>query len=235
MSTASSAPRIWLTEARSAAREGAFPEAVRLYDHFFEHALENDPSFYGVRLSYCLGEWAELGKAYPPALDALVKKKDEALQLLAQTRDPERFKDFSSICQCLDCPAEPVRVFHQYHLADNGFAATLVHIVWGELIAAKAWETCSTYLVNVIATYERTLEAFDMAVRLGRSNSGFGDPDYEAFIDRWYVKDVGHIGLVLRNTGRELEAKALRERVLKDLEQRDRMDLIPRIDALIAR
>jgi hypothetical protein len=61
-----------LDNARAAFKHGDYPEALRQYDYFFDHALDDDPAaLYGVRLSYCLDEWAKLGEKYPPALESL--------------------------------------------------------------------------------------------------------------------------------------------------------------------
>ncbi len=60
-----------LRDARDAARRGAHAEALEKYLWFHHHALEHRPSLTGVRLSYAISEWVELGNAYPPAREAL--------------------------------------------------------------------------------------------------------------------------------------------------------------------
>src|SRR4051812_19028994 len=91
-------PREILDNARSAFRSGDYPVALERYEYFFDHALDDDDAaFYGVRLSFCLDEWARLGEKYPAAKDRLEKKRDEALSSLVQTRNPQQFNDFKSI------------------------------------------------------------------------------------------------------------------------------------------
>ena len=78
-----------LATARSAARNGDYPLALDRFEWFFDHALEEDPaSFYGVRLSYCVSEWARVGQTYPPALRRLRERQQDALRLLDETRNP---------------------------------------------------------------------------------------------------------------------------------------------------
>ncbi|MDX1982468.1 MAG: hypothetical protein SFV51_19490, partial [Bryobacteraceae bacterium] len=60
-------PRQILAGARLDARQGDYAEALQKYLWFHHHALEHDMALSGVRLSYALNEWWELGKAYPPA------------------------------------------------------------------------------------------------------------------------------------------------------------------------
>lgn len=88
---------------------------------------------YGVRLSFCLADWARLGEVYPPALRGLEAKADAALALLDQTREPARFHDFVAICRYLERPEEPVRRFLGYHAADRELAASIVRHIWDEL------------------------------------------------------------------------------------------------------
>lgn len=61
-----------LGQARRAAKDGRFEEALAGYEWFHEHALDGClGSLYGVRLSFALSYWRELGDAYPPAKLAL--------------------------------------------------------------------------------------------------------------------------------------------------------------------
>ena len=64
-----------LRDAREEARRGAHAEALEKYLWFYHHALEHSPALSGVRLSYAISEWVELGNAYPPALEALESAK----------------------------------------------------------------------------------------------------------------------------------------------------------------
>ncbi len=56
--------------------EGKYAEA--LDEHIWFHtASRNSPPLAGVRVSFALNYWIELGKVYPPALDALKDLKDQ--------------------------------------------------------------------------------------------------------------------------------------------------------------
>ena len=47
-----------LKDAQLAHQAGDFVNALKFYQQFFDHALDDDPyAFYGVRLSYCLEGW----------------------------------------------------------------------------------------------------------------------------------------------------------------------------------
>ena len=89
-----------LKEARAAAKAGNHALALANYERFFDRALQDqgeDNNYYGVRLSYCLDEWARLGEKYPPARERLEAKANEALAAFEATGASEKFHDFQSI------------------------------------------------------------------------------------------------------------------------------------------
>ena len=95
-------PRDRLDRARGAARSGDYEFALREYIWFHDHALEERPSLYGVRLSYALADWIELGENYPPALRALENIADrKTADLLAGAGDRGTFHDVVSINEYL--------------------------------------------------------------------------------------------------------------------------------------
>src|SRR5262245_61557891 len=95
-------PRQVLTEARELARAGRHEEALSRHLWFHDHALEHRPSLYGVRLSFALSDWVELGEAYPPARQALAAVRDRAAEAVrAGDRARELFHDVAAINRCL--------------------------------------------------------------------------------------------------------------------------------------
>ena len=91
-----------LRQGQDAAAAGRYKEALQKYVWFHNHALEHQPSFYGVRLSFALGYWLDLAKDYPPAghkLRSIRDRKNRLLDTGKGTRD--LFHDVESINQCL--------------------------------------------------------------------------------------------------------------------------------------
>ena len=56
-----------LREAQDDARAGRYPDALAKHVWFHENALTYAPAMYGVRLSFALSYWVNLGNLYPPA------------------------------------------------------------------------------------------------------------------------------------------------------------------------
>jgi tetratricopeptide (TPR) repeat protein len=235
MDANSVSPRDWLNAAREAFRNGEYQTSLERYQYFFEHALDDDPAaFYGVRLSYCLAEWSRLGRAYPPALEALVQRKAEAIQRLEKTRDPEQFHDFESICGYLDVREEALVQFRRYHQSDPPLARTIIRFVWDKLVDAGDWEMCGAYLGSPDERYTNALGKFDEAMKVCREEPELGGDDFERQIQGWYVRDVGNVIAVSQNTGREAEAHTILARAERDTHARGCPMLVEQIRARVA-
>ena len=112
-----------LHAALSAADAGRHEEALQEYIWFHEHALELEPALYGVRRSFALAYWADLGKRYPAARDALVDTRDRkvaSLRLGLRFRDS--FRDVAAINHYLVDPACTANLFATLANTDDAFA-----------------------------------------------------------------------------------------------------------------
>lgn len=79
-----------LDQARQLASEGKFEESLQKHIWIHDHALEVNPAYYGVRLSFALSEWIELGNKYPKALVVLKGIRDEKVYILVVGGSPRR-------------------------------------------------------------------------------------------------------------------------------------------------
>src|SRR5687767_7110533 len=165
-------PRDALDAARIAFRDKRYPEALSNYEWFFDHALDDDPAaLYGVRLSYCLSEWARLGSEYPPAWKRLEERRDQALELFGSTRDPERFHDFMAICQYLDEDSKlPIETFAKVHHQDRALAGSAVRFIWHQIVDAQMWDVAAAYVTDYKADYEQAIKKFEEAMTLCDEN-----------------------------------------------------------------
>ncbi len=153
-----------LEEARTAFSEYNYELSLEKYAWFFDNAIKIKKSYYGVRLSYCLIEWAELGEKYPKAKKALIKKKDESLRLFNESMLPAAFHEYESICDALNCQNEPVDVFHEVAKIDNELSKKLFVFVYEQIARNEEWSICREYLGNGYAQYKEVLELFDACI-----------------------------------------------------------------------
>ncbi|MFO1367972.1 MAG: hypothetical protein U1F46_03180 [Marinagarivorans sp.] len=195
-----------LSEARDAFQNNDFSHALERYEYFFDHALDADPySYYGVRLSYCLNEWAKLGAEYPPALVRLEQKAEESVRLLLQTKTPEYFHDFVSMCRYLMWVSRPIEQFLAIHDLDAELARSIVRFIWRELVSDERWTVCNVYLGNPMSDYQNCLAKFDRLLEFGANEPQLCDEVFKQDAMDDCVLDVTNILLVLLHNHRDAE------------------------------
>ncbi len=68
-----------LSDASRLRHEGRYEDALERHIWYHKNAMRYAPEHYGVRLSFALAYWAELGGVFPKAKDALRSVRDETL------------------------------------------------------------------------------------------------------------------------------------------------------------
>ena len=87
-----------LKAAYAAKARGDYQTALGHLVWFHDHALEETPALLGIRLSYALAYWIELGAEFPPALESLREIRDRKVaDLRAGQHDGQLFLDVSAI------------------------------------------------------------------------------------------------------------------------------------------
>lgn len=112
-----------LKEARRLVKARDYAAALNQYIWFHEHALEHDRAMAGVRLSYAVMEWVDLGEAYPPARAALEAVRDTKTQALEDgSADRSLFLDVHAINRALGQPERTRDLFAVIAERDREFA-----------------------------------------------------------------------------------------------------------------
>jgi len=208
-----------LEKAREAVKLKNYTNALEIYNNFFEKTFKNSAK-YGVRLSYCLSEWAALGEIYPLALRKLENKKDESLLLLEKEREPERFHDYFAICNKLKSPELPYQEFLRLHKTDKTLSSQIIHFIWDELIEKEEWEICLEYLNNPLEKYELYFNNFDAIFKKHvYDNSTENDKEIFSHSLNWYIRETTNILLVLKHN-QTIDYNLIRKRISSDLESR---------------
>ena len=221
-----------LKEARAAVKAGDYALALERYERFFDRALldqGNENNYYGVRLSYCLDEWSRLGKKYPVGLARLETKATEALAAFEKSADYEKFHDYKSIQNYLGRMEMVLSQFEQYHNSKPELALAVLDFMWNYLIEAKRWEICSAYLDDYESRYKRALHKFDQSMKICMEDPALGSEEFADQIKDWYVRDVGNLLCVLRNTGQEEAFAKLNAAVSADMQARQCPELVERV------
>lgn len=197
--------------AREHRKAGRYPEALEEYHWFFDNALEHRPSYYGVRLSYCLAEWHDVGKKYRPALDRLELVGRESLERFLSSGDDEKFHDFQAIFAELSDTQEVMETFVMLDEQQPELAKQAWRYSKKYFIRAEAWDLCSKYLTKPTYECDTLLMKFTKSIGVYlREPELFSNSD--AQIVGWLVTDSHNVLRVLKNSGRhEEEQQALKQ------------------------
>ena len=154
-------PRARLQRGQEAAAAGRYEDALRDYIWFHEHALEHEPSLYGVRLSFALWYWMELANEYPEARAALKRIRDEkTTRLLNGDTNRDLFHDVESINERLENEEATYEIFATLEKAKPDFAAVCADLAMSAIVKAEDFEMALRYTPSPGDTLRRYSEAF---------------------------------------------------------------------------
>jgi hypothetical protein len=218
-------PRDVLREARLLAKSQQYAAALEKYIWFHDHALDSDRSLVGVRLSYAIAEWVDLGKAYPPAQRALEGIRDVKTKTLMQgTYDADLFHDVAAINRALGQPERTSELFKSIDAAERSVAEKCFHIALEYLVATREFGFARSFISDPKKEIDRFATLFSI---LGRQPAPSVSPEMlEETLVRIYVKKVSLILRVFVEVGEEDVASRLRHYALEcvpDVRLRDRI------------
>ncbi|MEI2722678.1 MAG: hypothetical protein V9H26_03780 [Verrucomicrobiota bacterium] len=140
-------PQTVLDEAEQDATAKRYENALAKHVWFHENALKIQPSLYGVRLSFALSAWVELGKSYPPALEKLRSTRDETSKTFREGKaSRDLFHDFESINDRLGETAKTKELFLWLDTHNPNAAKLVFDIAEPALVKAKEYRLCGKYL-----------------------------------------------------------------------------------------
>jgi hypothetical protein len=143
-----------LEDARRFAAQGKFEEALEKHVRFHNHVLEVDQGYYGVRLSFALSDWVELGERYPKALETLKRIRDEkTARLVAGETNRELFHDVEAINDHLVESKDTVDLFRKIEVRQPEFAASIYDVADEALIDAGEYALAKKYLGDPMARF----------------------------------------------------------------------------------
>ena len=144
-----------LDEIRDLVDARHFQQALDKHIWFHEES-KSSAGMGGVRLSFALSSWKELGENYPPALDALkaVRNKDKDL-LLSGEGGFGNFHDLFAINRTLEVDNETVDLFFILEAKYSNEDTEMFYMIMEDLlINGKHYETVRMYIGDLILKYE---------------------------------------------------------------------------------
>lgn len=199
-----------LNSARQAAFEGRHEEALIEYIWFHDHALEEEPSQYGVRLSFALAYWVELGEAYPKAKRILKEIRDnKTTSLLRGEGNRETFHDIESINRAMNCSSLTYLLFVQLVSSYPVLAESCAGIALPAIVGASDYHLAARYLSEPEKRIKKLCEFLNQDIEKLKQLPRSRAPMRKAHI-HVYVSQVQLIVSVLAGLGQSEEADRLR-------------------------
>jgi tetratricopeptide (TPR) repeat protein len=206
-----------LDDARRLAEQGDYEGALAKHVWFHDNALKVRPSYYGVRLSFALSAWIELGQKYPQALEKLKSIRDEKTsRLLAGEAKRDLFHDVGSINQHLGEMIATVELFKRMEVANPGFASDIYDLADEALLQAREYALAKKYLGDPTKRLATAKRNFDRGIKYAKTSKS-GDASRQAF-ESIFTDRVVRIITVLRETGDKIGAKNIQTEALETLD-----------------
>lgn len=127
--------------------ESRHEHALRDFIWFHKNALKHDRAYYGVRLSFALGYWMELGKVYSPALKALQSFKRQGESALIRGKgNRDLFHDVESINKELGRINDTYKLFLTMKKDRPELAKLCADLAIEAIVDAKDYKLASEHL-----------------------------------------------------------------------------------------
>lgn len=207
-------PQAILHEAQQDAAANRYENALAKQVWFHEKALEIAPALYGVRLSFALDSWVELGKSYPPALEKLKSVRDEDTMKIREGKaSRDLFHDFESINDHLGEEVKTKEMFIWLDENSPGFAKLVFDLAEPSLVNAKEYQLCGKYL-DPDASFERMRTLFRRHNQIAQQPQ-FGK-DLLEFGQQSFSNGVATLVALLTVNGRNDEADRIAAAALEE-------------------
>ena len=195
-------------------KAGKFQQALEKHLWFHEESKKS-PGMGGVRLSYAIDAWIDLGEKYPPALEALIEIRDNDKEALLSGRGNfENFHDLSAINQGLGQDEETLNLFLILDKKYSDQTESYYIVAEDLLIKNKQYEICAKYIGDPIMKYERIRHNRELQMSFVKTNPKLNDPNFLEYADKSYVDDVVKLIEVLIAIDKREDAIEIQKRSL---------------------
>jgi hypothetical protein len=191
-----------LDSARDLAGRGEFDKATEAYAWLWEHMLESEPSFYGVRLSFMAGDMTELAAEHAPALAAFTALRDKAhARLLDAPADWETLTDWVHLNGIINDPAATVAWAER--LLERGEGRASLERFEGEIIdhalLADRRDIIPAVVPDPVASARQALQ------QVKQIEAFTGEPAFASPISMWFSLKPALVAALLTQDDRAAE------------------------------
>ena len=203
----------YLSVTQDLVRQGKNQEALERFLWFHDHALEHEPAMYGVRLSFALSYWKQLGDGYPPALTAMKKTRDDKTILLENQKGNRfLFQDVVSLNETLGEGSKTIDLFRKLDQEQKDLATQCWDMAEEAIIKAKAYDLARKYIGNPVREFGKEKAMYDQNTAM-YGGKNFGE-SFKAWNENNLVKkalQLIEVAIALNDSkaAKEIQGKAL--------------------------
>jgi hypothetical protein len=209
-------PQKILDEAEADAQAGKYADALAKHVWFYQNALKYDQGLYGVRLSFALSYWIDLGAVYPPALEKLKAFRDEAETNIREGKNvTDSFHDFESINEVLKEDAKTVQLFILLDSNKSDSARIVFDLAEPALIKSKEYWLCGKYISDPDASFSRSLNLYRKNMELVQK-PGYGGKNLQNFAEKNFINETTTLIALLVVDDRKVEAQQIVDKISKE-------------------
>jgi len=152
-----------LGEAKDFMSKGTYEEALQRHIWYHNHALEIDPAQTGVRLSFALSGWMELGRRYPKAKQALIEIRDNKTREITQGRGySEMVQEVQAINHALQDDDATYALFQTIREKDPKLAEQSYFYLETLLVSKGEYQWCFSHMGDPQGRFNMIRQSFDM-------------------------------------------------------------------------
>jgi hypothetical protein len=202
-----------LEEAEADNRDGNYANALAKHVWFYQNALKYNEGLYGVRLSFALSDWVELGKVYPPALEKLKAFRDEAeSNVRKQTSIRDNFHDFESINKELSEESKTIALFVWLDSNQPNSAKQVFDLAEPALVISNEYRLCGKY-IDADASFKTALESYRTTSKIAQEKLGKRVQD---FADNSFKNETTTLIALLVVNNQKAEAQRIADKIFKE-------------------
>lgn len=160
--------------ARELVRAGSYQEALSHYLWCFDEGLNYRPSYVGVRASFLLSDIAKLGENYPPAIEALIERRNKAESQILEIKEIESnqsvfllARDFIAINRYLGKEGSDRNLSFYTKVKQNNqklLEAILLDSLLDTLLEAKRYNDIVESAGNILAKIEERITRYNRSL-----------------------------------------------------------------------
>jgi len=211
-------PEKVLARARKYYQQGNYEKALQDHIWFHNNALKHKPSLYGVRLSFALLDWIELGRKYPAAHNELIDIRNRKTELIKKKRGTlELFHDVQSINKYLYESKRTIALYKDMTNCDFELAKQCYDLAKEELIEHEELELCNRMMEAPMFIIRDMRKMLDKNIAIYKTNQWADEAHLEWSIQH-YLEETEFTLIVLIKNNRIVEAKRFWARAARDID-----------------